>query len=64
MAEAFGVAASALAAVELSAKVVKICAQCTKDVTNAIQDIQRLQMEVGSLGALARRVESISKNTA
>lgn len=59
MAEAFGVAASALAVVELSAKIVKICAQYTTVVAKAREDIERLKKEVDSLGDLAESVQHL-----
>lgn len=63
MAEAFGVAASALAVIELSAKVVKTCSQYTKDVANARRDIRRLRKEVQSFGAVAKSVQELSEST-
>jgi predicted RNase H-like nuclease (RuvC/YqgF family) len=59
MAEAFGVAASALAVTELTAKVALVCAQYIKKVSNARNDIERLQEEVEGLGNVAKSVQNM-----
>lgn len=54
--EAFGVAASALAVTELSAKVVKCCVNYWRDVSSAQADINHLRKEVESLATIAESV--------
>jgi hypothetical protein len=61
MAEAFGVAASALTVVELLAAVIKMCTKYLKDVSNARDDIIRLQREATSLGYIAESVQRLLK---
>lgn len=60
MAETFGVAASALAVVELAAKVVEACAQYTTGVLNARRDVERVVVEVKGLGDVAGSVRHLS----
>ncbi|KAH6645586.1 hypothetical protein BKA67DRAFT_664640 [Truncatella angustata] len=59
MAEVFGTAASALAVIELAAKIVKLCAQYGKDVSNARDDIGRINMEVTNLNAVIESVRQL-----
>lgn len=63
MAEAFGVAASALAVTELSSKVVKLCLQYTKDVAASRDDIERLKKKVIGLSEVAKSVKDLSDNS-
>ncbi|ORY68637.1 uncharacterized protein BCR38DRAFT_482140 [Pseudomassariella vexata] len=49
MAEGLGMAASAIAVIELSAKVASLCLQYSKNVKHAKDDIERIQSEVRSL---------------
>lgn len=53
MAEVFGVAASALAVIELSAKVVQLCLKYLEAVKHAKEDIDRIIKEVASLKEVA-----------
>lgn len=46
MAEALGVASSVIAVVDLSAKVLSLCLQYSREVKNAKDDIERLREEV------------------
>ncbi|KAI0129857.1 hypothetical protein BJ170DRAFT_578437 [Xylariales sp. AK1849] len=59
MAEVFGVAASALAVVELTAKTALICTQYIKHVSSAKRDVERLKEEVAKLGAVAMDVRQL-----
>ena len=59
MAEVFGVAASALAVIELSAKVATLCLQYSNDVKGARDDIARLQKEITNLQALSESVKGL-----
>lgn len=59
MAAAFGVAASALTVVELSAKVVKLCTTYTKGVLDARNEIDRVTKAVKGLGDLAERIKRL-----
>lgn len=54
--EGLGAAASAIAVVELAAKVVSLCAEYSSAVKNASHDIQRLRERVRSLETTLRDV--------
>ncbi|KAF7532366.1 hypothetical protein G7054_g8043 [Neopestalotiopsis clavispora] len=62
-AETFGIAASALAVVELSAKVVQKCTQYTQGVLGAKADIERVTGEVTGLGELAASIQQLSSKS-
>ncbi|RYP43887.1 hypothetical protein DL768_009592 [Monosporascus sp. mg162] len=62
MAEIFGVAASAITVVELSAKVAALCLQYSKDVKNAGNDIARIHQEVTNLKAASEAVLRLLKS--
>jgi archaellum component FlaC len=47
--EGLGVAASVIAVVDISAKVISLCSQYAKDVKNAKSDIDRLAREITNL---------------
>jgi hypothetical protein len=57
--EGLGVAASAIAVVELCAKVASLCVQYSRDVTSAKNDTTRLQGEVKSLRDVLGEVEQL-----
>ncbi|KAK8013501.1 hypothetical protein PG991_009094 [Apiospora marii] len=59
MAEVLGTAASALAVIELAAKITKLCAQYGKDVSNVKDDIGRINTEVTNLKAVTESVRKI-----
>ncbi|KAK8073377.1 hypothetical protein PG994_004276 [Apiospora phragmitis] len=59
MAEVFGTAASALAVIELTAKVTKLCVQYGKDVSNARDDIGRISTEVTNLKTVTASVRQL-----
>jgi len=59
MAEAFGVAASALAIVELSAKIISQCLQYSRDVRHAKNDIARVEKEVTNLSTVMKRLHDL-----
>ena len=59
MAEVFGTAASALAVIELAAKVTKLCIQYGKDVSNARDDIERIKREVTNLKDVTEEVRRL-----
>ncbi|KAI8628093.1 hypothetical protein F5Y19DRAFT_153220 [Xylariaceae sp. FL1651] len=59
MAEVFGVAASALAVVELSAKAAISCLQYSKDVRHAKEDIARVHKEVTNLHTVVEGVQQL-----
>ncbi|KAF3011628.1 hypothetical protein E8E14_000831 [Neopestalotiopsis sp. 37M] len=62
-AETFGIAASALAVVELSAKVVQKCTQYTQGVLSAKADIERITGGVKGLGELAASIQRLSSKS-
>lgn len=62
-AETFGIAASALAVVELSAKVVQKCTQYTQGVLGAKAEIERITDEVEGLGELAASIQQLSSKS-
>lgn len=55
--EAVGSAASIIGVIELSAKLAKLCVEYSRDVTNAAQDIARLQKQLELLGDTSRSVQ-------
>ncbi|KAK2122159.1 hypothetical protein NOF04DRAFT_1337457 [Fusarium oxysporum II5] len=59
MAEALGVVSSVIAVVDLSAKVLSLCLQYSRDVKNAKDDIERLRREVADFGAITKRVQHL-----
>ncbi|KAK8036793.1 hypothetical protein PG994_015290 [Apiospora phragmitis] len=59
MAEVFGTAASALAVIELAVKITKLCAQYVEDVSNARDDIGRINTEVTNLKAVTESVRKL-----
>ncbi|RYP58063.1 hypothetical protein DL770_010515 [Monosporascus sp. CRB-9-2] len=62
MAETFGVAASAITVVGLSANVASLCIQYSKDVKNARNDIARIHQEVTDLKAASEAVLRLLKS--
>lgn len=54
MAETLGVVASAIAVVDLSAKLLKLCSEYAQDVKNAREDIGKLRKEVVSFETTAQ----------
>ncbi|KAK7928421.1 hypothetical protein PG985_005419 [Apiospora marii] len=61
MAEAFATAASALAVAELTAKVIKLCVQYSKDVASARADIQQIVTTVTCLDSVIKDVQQLLK---
>ncbi|KAF7505050.1 hypothetical protein GJ744_001269 [Endocarpon pusillum] len=59
MAEAFGLAASVITVIDLSAKVASRCSEYCANVKNARDDIERLQREAQGLKATLERVQSL-----
>ncbi|RYP17146.1 hypothetical protein DL765_004679 [Monosporascus sp. GIB2] len=59
MAEGLGVAASAIAVIELSAKVASMCLQYSKDVKHAKEDITRIHEEIIRLKNTSEEVQSL-----
>ncbi len=59
MAEGLGVAASAIAVIELSAKVASLCLKYSKAVKNAHSDIFRLETEVINLRTLSEAAKQL-----
>ncbi|KAI1124256.1 WD40-repeat-containing domain protein [Nemania abortiva] len=59
MAEAFGVAASALAVAELSAKVISLCLQYSREVKHARDDIERTIKNVTNFQTVAKELEDL-----
>ena len=59
MAEGLGIAASAIAVIELSAKVASLCLQYSKDVQGARDDIARLQRTTTDLHNMSRSVKEL-----
>lgn len=57
--EGLGVAANAIAVVELSAKIASLCLQYSKGVKNAKHDIARLRREVVGLQNAAKSVDDL-----
>ncbi|RYP78020.1 hypothetical protein DL770_006952 [Monosporascus sp. CRB-9-2] len=59
MAEGLGVAASAIAVIELSAKVASLCLQYSKNVKHAKEDITRIHDEVIRLKNTSKEVQNL-----
>ena len=59
MAEGLGIAASAIAVIELAAKVASLCLQYSKDVQGARDDIARLQRTTTDLQNMSRSVKEL-----
>jgi hypothetical protein len=59
MAEALGVASSVIAVVDLSAKVLSLCLQYSREVKNAKDDIEKLCEEVATFQATAKELETL-----
>lgn len=59
MAEVLGTVASAIAVIELAAKTARLCTQYCKDVSNAKDDIKRIQTEVASLSTITESVQEL-----
>ncbi|KAF7548859.1 hypothetical protein G7Z17_g6795 [Cylindrodendrum hubeiense] len=57
--EVIGVAANAIAVVDLSVKVAAVCLQYAKDVKNAAADINRLRTEVAGLEKASKDVQQL-----
>ncbi|KAM5345913.1 hypothetical protein ACJ41O_011774 [Fusarium nematophilum] len=60
--EALGVAANAIAVVDLSFKVISVCSEYAKDVKNAKADIEELLEEVDQLRTVAKHVQGLLKS--
>ncbi|KAH7190147.1 hypothetical protein DER44DRAFT_118087 [Fusarium oxysporum] len=59
MADALGVASSIIALVDLSAKVLSLCFQYSREVKNAKDDIERLRKEVAAFQATTEELKSL-----
>ncbi|KAJ4194598.1 hypothetical protein NW759_016499 [Fusarium solani] len=59
MAEALGVASSVIAVVDLSAKVLSLCLQYSREVKNAKDDIERLRKEVADFQTTTQQVRDL-----
>ena len=59
MAEGLGIAASAIAVIELAAKVASLCLQYSKDVQGARDDIARLQRTTTDLQNMSKSVKEL-----
>ncbi|PNP59217.1 hypothetical protein FNYG_14999 [Fusarium nygamai] len=59
MAEALGVASSVIAVVDLSAKVFSLCLQCSQEVKNAKDDIERLRKEVAAFQDTTKELKAL-----
>ncbi|KAJ4041197.1 hypothetical protein NW753_010605 [Fusarium oxysporum] len=59
MAEALGVASSVIAVVDLSAKVLSLCLQYSREVKEAKDDIERLRKEVATFEATAEELKAL-----
>ena len=59
MAEGLGIAASAIAVIELAAKVASLCLQYSKDVQGARDDIARLERTATELRNWSERVKGL-----
>ncbi|RYP62739.1 hypothetical protein DL771_009584 [Monosporascus sp. 5C6A] len=59
MAEGLGVAASVIAVVDLSTKVISLCSQYYRDVKNARNDITRLEREISNLKHASKGVQQL-----
>ena len=57
--EVVGSAANVIAVINLSAKIVSICLQYSRDVRHANADIERFKLEVDSVTNLLRAVEAL-----
>ncbi|KAG8664912.1 uncharacterized protein FPOAC1_012889 [Fusarium poae] len=61
MAEALGIASSIIAVVDLSAKVLSLCLQYSREVKNAKDDIDRLHDEVAAFQNTTEKLEALLK---
>ncbi|KAL5611691.1 uncharacterized protein BROUX77_001847 [Berkeleyomyces rouxiae] len=61
--EVIGVAANAIAVIDLSVKVGTLCLKYAKDVKNANADIARLREEVASLQGVTEKVQQLVKGS-
>jgi hypothetical protein len=59
MAEAFGVAASALAVTEISVKVISLCLQYSRAVKHAKDDIERVDKDVTNLKIVVKDLQDL-----
>jgi DNA-binding transcriptional MerR regulator len=59
MAEALGIASSVIAVVDLSAKVLSLCLQYSREVKRAKDDIERLHKEVSDFQVTIEEVEAL-----
>ncbi|EXL66211.1 hypothetical protein FOPG_17593 [Fusarium oxysporum f. sp. conglutinans race 2 54008] len=59
MAEALGVASSVIAVVDLSAKVLSLCLQYSREVKNAKDDIDRLHKEVAAFQNTTKKLKAL-----
>ncbi|PNP52690.1 hypothetical protein FNYG_15820 [Fusarium nygamai] len=59
MAEALGVASSVIAVVDLSAKVLSLCLQYSREVKNARDDIERLREEVAAFQGTTEKLKAL-----
>ncbi|KAI1357125.1 hypothetical protein F5Y08DRAFT_348063 [Xylaria arbuscula] len=59
MAEAFGVAASALAVAELSAKIISQCLQYSRAVKHAKDDVEQVTKEVRNCNTVAKKLRNL-----
>ncbi|KAJ3568906.1 hypothetical protein NPX13_g6262 [Xylaria arbuscula] len=59
MAEAFGVAASALAVAELSAKIISQCLQYSRAVKHAKKDVERVTEQVTTWNTVAKKLQDL-----
>jgi predicted RNase H-like nuclease (RuvC/YqgF family) len=59
MAEALGIASSVIAVVDLSAKVLSLCLQYSREVKRAKDDIERLRKEVADFQVITEEVKAL-----
>jgi hypothetical protein len=63
MAEALGIASSVIAVVDLSAKVLSLCLQYSREVNNAKDDIERLRKEVAAFQTTTEELKSLVESS-
>ncbi|KAH7201215.1 hypothetical protein DER44DRAFT_632312, partial [Fusarium oxysporum] len=59
MADAFGIASSVIAVVDLSVKVLSLCLQYSREVRNAKGDIERLRKEVAAFQDTTKKPQTL-----